>query len=183
MRRFRLLALVLLTLVVTAGVAVAADNLTTTKAVTATFTAAPDPDNDRRVCTGTDGTYHIDRGVYRGTITGNDPRLNGKIVIRARSVVNITTGLGFTRGVVVLRDAETNRVKGTARLEAVNTQRGKLDGFLTGRVAQPHARLFANFTAAFNTQGTSLSGQIGLDAPVPPTNSAVLFDGPCRNAG
>ena len=180
MRRLRLFGLVLLALVVTAGVAIAAGTATT-RQVSATFTAAPDEDNKRRICTGTDGTYHIDRGVYRGTITGSDPRLTGEIVIRARSVVNVTTGYGFTRGTVVLRDPTTNQVKGTARLEAVNTQRGKLDGFLTGRVRDPRARLLANFTATFNAQGTSLPGQIGLDAPVPPTNSAVLFSGVCEN--
>jgi hypothetical protein len=65
----------------------------------------------------------------------------------------------------------------------VNTQRGKLDGFLRGHTHErggPNWRLLANFSAAFNAEGTEFTGQLGADLPVPPTNSAVFHRGHCR---
>lgn len=154
----------------------------TTKPVMATFTAAPSPKSNTKTCTGGDGTYHVTQGNYIGTITSaDDPRLNGTIQIRARSVVNTSTGYGFTVGRVHLQNKLTG-AHGDADVRAVNTHNGVLNGFLLGHVngRGPHnsAELLANFTAAFNGPGTSLTGQLGGDRATPsPNNPAVLFSG------
>jgi hypothetical protein len=160
---------------VASGAAIAATDAATTTPVTATFSATPSPNNTTKTCTGADGTYHVTNGTYTGTITSSDPRLNGNIVIDARSVVNITTGYGFTVGTVHLSNPATG-AHGDSELSAVNTSNGKLDGFLLGHVDDP-SQLYANFSAAFNSDGTSLNGELGQDSPVPPDNSAVIFSG------
>jgi hypothetical protein len=182
MRKLRFIALAASLVLAVAGIAIArsgggADRI---EPATATFTAAPD--NARtRTCEGSDGTYRITRATYRGNVSG-DPRLTGALEIRATSVVNQDTGLGFTHGTAKVRD-EDRRVKAHGRLDAVNTQLGKLDGFLRGHTHQrggPHWRLLANFSAGFNAEGTQLGGEIGADLPVPPTNSAVFHRGRCK---
>jgi hypothetical protein len=186
-----------------AGIAVAHKSelkAASTEAAQATFTATANADKTRtRQCTGTDGTYDITHGVYTGTVTG-DARLTGNLTIRTKSVVNRDNGLGWTQGRVVVTDAATGKLKAGADLTAVNTERGKLDGLLQGKVKTPaetttapkakrgrhrHGNatgLLANFSAAFNAGGTELSGELGSDAPVAPTNSAIFFGEPCKPA-
>ena len=164
-------------LVLTAsGVAIAAAGTATMTPAMATFSATPSPNNVTKTCTGADGTYHVTDGTYTGTISsGTNPQLNGNIEIKAHSVINISTGYGFTVGTVHLSNPATG-AHGESQLSAVNTHNGELDGILVGHVDDP-SQLYANFSAAFNGAGTSLSGELGQDLPVPPTNSAVLFSG------
>jgi hypothetical protein len=183
-KRIAGLALVAILALVVAGIAVAhnAGKVGKTEAAQATFTAAPTGQTKTRTCTGPDGTYNITQGTYTGTSTG-DPRLTGDITIRTKSVVNLDNGLGVTDGRVWLRDTGSRKVKATASLQAVNTQRGKLDGFLLGQAKNATGKgttgLAANFSAAFNTDGSQLSGELGSDAPVAPENSAVFYGRPC----
>jgi hypothetical protein len=163
-----------------------------TEPAAAEFTAAPVADKTKtRTCTGVDGQYNITHGTYKGTSTG-DPRLTGDIVIRTKSIVNLDNGLGVTQGTVWLsKPAATtpkshgkkHRYQAVAKLQAVNTERGKLDGFLSGHAKNADGKgtvaLAANFSATFNADGTSLTGQLGGDAPVAPTNSAVFYGRPC----
>jgi hypothetical protein len=171
-----------------AGIAVAhkANKASKTEAAQASFTAAPDAAKTKTTqCTGTDGTYNVTRGTYTGTSTG-DPRLTGDLTIKSKTFVNTTNGLGFTEGRVWVRDTGTHKVKATAGLSAVNTQQGKLDGFLLGQAKdtdQGRVSLAANFSATFNNDGTSLTGELGSEAPVPPQNSAIFFGRPCKSEG
>jgi hypothetical protein len=183
MRNFRFMALALALVVALAGIAVArsgggADKI---EPAQSTFTAAPVKDKTR-TCTGSDGEYNITHATYRGESVSADPRLAGDLQIKARSVVNLTTGLGFSKGSIKIREDGSRRAKALARFSAVNTQRGKLDGFIRGHVKNTErgrARLLANFSAAFNAEGTELTGEMGSEAPVPPQNSAVLVSGRC----
>ena len=182
MRLVRIAAPAAVAALAVGGVALAAggENSAKTEAATATFTAAPAHQTKTRTCQGADGTYNETRGVYRGMSTG-DARLTGDIVIRTRTLVNLDTGLGVTRGRVFL--SRSGHRVAVAGLEAVNTQRGKLDGFLVGHArnapGRAQARLFANFSATFNPAGTQLTGELGSEAPVPPQNSAVFQSGHC----
>ena len=106
-----------------------------TSPVSASFTATPTEKTTTVTCTGGDGTYNITRGSYEGTATGSDAVLTGKITLRTKSVVNTTTGYGYTEGKVTLRDAD-GKLKAKAHLIAVNTQKGILNGFLNGRVKE-----------------------------------------------
>jgi hypothetical protein len=182
MRKLRFIALAASVVLAVAGIAIArsgggADRI---EPATATFTASAD--NARtRTCEGSDGTYRITRATYSGEASG-DQRLTGALEIRATSVVNQDTGLGFTHGTAKVRD-EDRRVKAHGRFDAVNTQRGKLDGFLRGHTHErggPNWRLLANFSASFNADGTQLGGELGAELPVPPANSAVFHRGHCR---
>jgi hypothetical protein len=168
-----------------------------TEAAQASFTATSDAARTKtRQCTGTDGTYAITHGVYTGAATG-DPRLTGNLTLRTKSVVNLDSGLGWTQGRIVVTDAGTGKLKANADLAAVNTGGGKLDGFLQGKVKDPAATttapkakrgrhhhgnatgIAANFSATFDAAGTELTGELGGDAPVAPTNSAIFFGEPC----
>ena len=178
-----------------------------TEAVQATFIATPTGNTKTRQCTGVDGTYDVTKGAYTGTSISDDPRLAGTITIRTTSVVNVDTGLGHTEGTVFLRDADTGSLKSTAALAAVNTERGVLNGFIAGKVktASVAARakkagrgrgngngnanaghhnhgnagtsIAANFTAAFNADGSELSGELGAGTG---QNTAVLYGNPCQ---
>ena len=177
MRRFSTLAIVTLVALVATGLAIAHEKTSRkTEAVAATFTAAPTERSKTRQCTGSDGTYNVTKGVYAGTATG-DPRLSGAIVIRTHTVVNLTNGYGWTKGHVTLRDAN-GKTKAKASLVAVNSQRGILNGFMNGRV-KDGGHLLANFSAAFNADGTALTGELGSGAA---QNTAILTTGGCAES-
>jgi hypothetical protein len=176
MRKLTWLAAALAVLAV-AGAALAHGRRDTgVKAVAAHFTATPTSKTTTRTCTGTDGhVWHLTRGVYTGTATGD---LAGSITIRTQSTIDTTTGLGFTKGAVELRDPAGHERVASARISAVNTHNGVLDGMLEGRTRD--GMLLANFTAQFTSDGSSLSGDIGSQSSG--TNSAVVFGGPgCHN--
>ncbi len=185
-KRFIALAAAAVMVLAMAGLAVAKHSSKPGKVEAAqatTFTATPSDRSKTRQCTGSDGaTYNVTHGVYTGTATG-DPRLSGNIVIKAKSVVNLDSGLGTTFGRVWLRGPDSRKPKAAASLKAVNTERGKLDGFLLGSAKNADGKgktgLAANFSATFNAEGTSLTGELGAEAPVPPQNSAVFFGNPC----
>jgi hypothetical protein len=178
MKRLTTFALVTLVALVATGLAIAhgSDTRKTTP-VSATFTAAPTEKTTTVQCTGADGTYDVTRGLYEGTATGSDGILTGKISIRTKSVVNTTTGYGYTEGKVTLRDAD-GKLKAKARLVAVNTKKGTLDGFMDGRVKE-QGHLLANFSAAFNADGTALTGELGSGAA---QNSAIVTSGGCQRS-
>jgi hypothetical protein len=52
-----------------------------------------------------------------------------------------------------------------------------LDGLATGEVRRPYARLLGNWSAT--VVGSTLSGELGADAPVAPDNSALLYRAGC----
>jgi hypothetical protein len=195
MTRWISMALVAVLVFAVAGIAVAAKNrgnAQPTESAQATFTATPTDKSKTRQCTGVDGTYNITKGVYTGTSESPDPRLAGNITIKTKSVVNLDNGLGHTKGKVFLRDADSRKLKAVAGLQAVNTERGVLNGFIAGSVKNATAsskakrgrsrgsagtKLAANFTAAFNADGTQLSGELGTGAG---QNTAVLYGNPCQ---
>lgn len=195
MRRFMFVGAAAIAALLSVGIVIAkhANDAQTTQ-VMATFSAAPTSATENNVCTASNGdVYHITDGVYTGTSVSSDPRLNGNITIRTHSVIDYTKTIGFTTGTVELQSSNGGG-NAHADLNAVNTQEGKLDGFLAGTVRSSKdgpsakdknddggkgAQLYANFSAAFNSNGTALTGELGQDTPVPPTNSAIIFSGSC----
>jgi hypothetical protein len=171
MRKLSWLVLAAVSALLAAGVAMA--HRTENKgiaAVSTTFTAKPTSDTRSRSCTDADKqVWHVDHGVYQGTATG---QLAGNITIRTESVINTTTGFGFTQGKVLLRDASSNKLIGEANLDAVNTSSGVLEGLLRGRVTG--GKLVANFSATFANDGSSLSGSVGGGGG---SNSAIVYGG------
>jgi hypothetical protein len=184
MRR-SILALVTLVALLAAGAALAHKlQATGTNRAAATFTATPTAQTRTTTCTGPDGAYTITRGVYTGTSVGGTvpggTQLTGNITVRTFSVVNTTKAIGWTKGAVVIRDATTGTTKARASLVGVNTG-PKLDGLTIGAV-RGAGKLIANFSATASATGT-VTGELGADAPVAPTNSAILFNGACGLGG
>lgn len=163
---------------VAVSVAVAHDKLGTgVTPAKATFTAKTASD-DTQTCTAADGSvWHFTHATYTGTSTG-DPQLTGDLKLRTRSVINTTTGFGWTKGEAVIRDATTDRKLARGEFIAVNTQSGVLNGFLTGNV-KGSGRLLANFSASFSADGSSLSGELGGTSATS-TDSAVYAGAACR---
>ena len=131
-------------------------------------------------CTQGGETFRVTNAVWRGTSTSSEPRLAGTAVITTRTVVNETTGDGWASGTWHTTNsmgANPARAKSNARLAAVIDNGDQLDGLATGEGRRPYARLLGNFSATID--GTTLSGELGANAPVSPDNSAVLFRGGC----
>lgn len=177
MRKLKLLGVAAVFALVATGIAVAQEGAKAdTDAVAATFQAERTKVSER-TCTGGDGTYRVAHEEFKGTVTSTDPRLNGNVVLRTHSFIH-ENGLGTTRGEVVLRNADGER-KGSARIVAVNTSGGMLEGVLIGNVKasgdKNRGELVANFHAQF-TSATVLNGTIGGNAGA---NTAVVQRGGC----
>lgn len=148
-----------------------------TDRVTTSFTAAATAKSKTRTCSGVDGKYRFIDGRYEGTASG-DARLTGRLLIRLRTVVNATTGDGYTTGQLVIR-ASDGKLKAKASLAAATSDGSIVDGLLRGRVKAagadaPAGMLIANFRASLSGDGTQLSGELGGGAA---QNSAIVFSG------
>ena len=171
---------------VTAGVAVAThkQDRTHTDSVAATFTASQFRLYSK-TCTGSDGAYRQFHSAWRGESTG-DPRLSGRLRIRAHGLVNTTTDRGQVHGHVWIHG--TSGKLAHARLWAVY-QDGKLHGVVIGRVRDRSTgaaeelsgsgRLIGAIEAAFNSAGNELTGRIGGSGPT--ILPATIQRGGCPN--
>src|SRR5437868_14117180 len=93
--------------VAAAGVAAATPHAQTTQAAAADFSAVSVSRSHSETCVSSDGTYQLTTATYTGVATSSDARLNGTLEIRASSVVNTTTKLGFLDGTLRVRGANT----------------------------------------------------------------------------
>lgn len=94
------------------------------------------------VCQGEDGQYREALEVFEGTATSDDPRLDGRLVVRVRSLINRSPDQqeGTVAGRIEIRDETTNRRKVLARFSAVSDDAATLEGTLTGRVFSGEGR-------------------------------------------
>lgn len=171
MSRKKLLALALLGVaaLVGAGVAVAGRlRAQATAQVQATFDAATVARVHTSTCTGADGNYQLTTAWYTGTSTSSDARLNGPVAIRARSVVNTASGLGWIEG--------TLRVKGSSgsahgRIEGAIAG-GKIAGTVVGRAEWPWGRFVASLGSGFGPTTGFSGGALGTGSISP---AAIVF--------
>jgi hypothetical protein len=148
------------------------------KPVLATFAAATVKHLNMRSCSGTDGVYAVTNARYDGTASSPDPRLNGKLRIQVRSVVNTTTNLGFVRGTFRVRNPAGGSSDGS--LVGVLSG-GTLQGFVTGDLRHPGGTdLMGSVTASFSATGGFTSGALGTG---PATDTAIAVTGSCSGAG
>jgi hypothetical protein len=129
-------------------------------------------------CSGADRAYRIVRGTYRGTSTGA-PALTGIVQLRTKTVVSLDTGRGWTAGTLTVR-SPAGKLKATTKLIAVNTETGRLNGFLLGRTLRPGAKLLANFSATLAADWRMLTGSLGGGDSA--TRTAVAYRGGCVQA-
>jgi hypothetical protein len=167
-------------LLVLVGAASATSPQIQTSDVSAAFTATQTR-MSTRTCEAGGNTFRITHATWRGTSTSSETRLAGNLVITTRVVLNETTGDGWASGTWrTTNSAPANprtRAKSNARLSAVVDNGNHLDGLATGEVRRPYARLLGNWSAT--VVGSTLSGELGADAPVAPDNSALLYRAGC----
>jgi hypothetical protein len=150
----------------------------TTKSVSATFAATTVKHLTTTSCTGADGVYAVTHARYDGTSMSGDPRLNGKLRLQVKSVVNTTTNLGFVSGTFRVRDPAGGSADGS--LVGVLSG-GTLQGFVTGDLHHPGATdLLGSVTASFTALGGFTGGSLGTG---PGMDTAIAATGSCRHAG
>jgi hypothetical protein len=162
--------------VAAAGVAAATRHAQTTQAAAADFSAGSVSRSHSQTCVSSDGTYQLTTATYTGTATSSDARLNGTLEIRASSVVNTTTNLGFLDGTLRVRGTNTG-ASGTIHAAIAN---GTAVGSVSGQGSRPEAKLVASLSAAFSPAGGFASGKLGAGST---GGAGVLYTrGECRKA-
>jgi len=142
------------------------------QAASATFEAATVSKLKSSTCTGADGSYTRTRATYTGTATSDDARLNGKLMVRALSVYNADTNLGYVMGRYVVAN-ESGRTLGW--FQAVDT-RGSLTGFTNGFSRNPRAWMLGSLSASFDPAAGFSNGQLGTGSS---DGAAVFASGRC----
>jgi len=117
------------------------------------------------------GPYVVTSGTYRGASTSPDPRLAGTATLVGRIAVDPSTGLGFTRGSLKIRDRR-GAVRLRSSIAGVNSNKVTVNGIVTGTLFGPNALLLANVTIQFNENFTFGAVRLGLEDG---RNSAVAY--------
>ena len=160
--------------VAAAGVAAATHHTKSIQAAAADFSAGSISQSHTDTCTATDGTYQLTTATYTGTATSSDPRLNGSIEIRASSVVNTTTNLGWLDGTLRVHGTNTGT---NGRIHAAIAN-GAAVGSVNGEGERPEAKLVASLSAAFTPAAGFSAGKIGSGSA---NGAGVLYTrGDCR---
>ena len=134
------------------------DGTKSVQAVAGTFTATTASKVETRTCTTSDGkTLVSTNGRYTGTSTG-DADLTGNATIDARSTINTTDGVGVVSGTLRIDTASSADTR--AQFDAVYSA-GQLAGLASGNAHDPHLRLVANISSAFNAASGFTGGKIG----------------------
>jgi hypothetical protein len=158
------------------GVAAAVRHTQSTQVAAADFTAGSISRSHSETCTASDGTYQVTTATYQGIATSSDARLNGAVEIRAYSVVNTTTKLGWLDGTLRVRGTSAG-ARGTVHAAIAN---GSTVGSIVGRGERPESKLVASLSAAFTPATGFSSGKLGSGSA---NGAGVLFTrGECRRA-
>jgi hypothetical protein len=159
-KRIALLALFAAAGLAAAGVAAASRSRgPSVQAASASFSATTVSRTHQATCSVDAGdTYEVTVATYTGTASSSDPRLDGTLTIRSRSLVDTTTGLGHVYGVF--------RIKGTGggshgTINAALSSGGNAVGLARGVVRHPYGRLVASLGASFDPATGFAGGSIG----------------------
>ena len=164
------------TAIAATSVAAAVRHTQSTQAAAADFTAGSVSRSHTATCVASDGTYQVTTALYQGTATSSDPRLNGNLDIRADSVVNTTTKLGWLNATLRVHGASAG-AWGTVHAAIAN---GLAVGSVVGRGGSPDSKLVASFSAAFAPATGFTSGKLGSGSA---NGAGILFTrGECRRA-
>ncbi len=159
MRRSRLVALAAPAVVaaLVAGVAAAGHRSQSSQQVAADFAAGSVTKTHTRTCVGADGTYQDTTATYTGAATSGDARLNGALTIRAHSVVNTATGVGWAEGSFRVRGAGAG-AHGTLHAALAG---GQAVGAVVGKADHAEGKLVASVSSLFTQGGGFASGKLG----------------------
>ena len=150
------------------GVAAASHRSQATQQAVADFSAGSVTRAHTRTCTASDGAYQETTATYSGTASSSDARLNGPLEIRASSVVNTTTGVGWVEGSFRIRGSDA-AANGTIHAALAG---GNAVGAVVGRGRHTTAKLVASFAAGFTPGGGFSSGKLGSGSA---NGAGVLF--------
>jgi hypothetical protein len=149
-----------------------------TEQVAGTFQASPE-NAWTRTCPGEDGPYLEIRGRFVGSIITTEPRLTGRLEVRAHALVNQVTGLGSFEGAFEIKPA-AGGPGGHGRFFTVVTERGLNHGFAHGKVGgeddDKAANIFARFQSTVDAN-LNIVGQLGGVGD--PRTPAVIQSGRC----
>ncbi len=162
-----------------AGVAAAGHmRAQTTQQAQATFAATSVTRSNARSCTASDGAYTETTATYTGTATSSDARLAGPLVIRAHSVVDTTSGIGWLDGNFRIQGGDGNGNASGTLHAAISG--GNAVGAVVGRTSRNAGKLIASLASAFTADGGFLSGSLGTGSVA---GAGVVFErGSCTNA-
>ena len=161
MRGRRWLAVAIATGSITTGVAIAGSGKSETTKVLGTFNVELVGKAKQRPC---DAKHVRTKARFEGDQTSSDPRLTGRLEIKATSVVNTENGYGRSNGTFVLRKTYSPGVAFRGRFVAVLEPDCGGEGFL---IAESRGRHPLHLLANFNFDETSpgnLSGEFGTDS-------------------
>jgi hypothetical protein len=177
MRRPIVIAAATAAALATAGLALATLNASGVSATTAMFSAAKER-SETRTCTGDNDKYEITNGRYAGKVDFADPNsdLDGPVTIQARTVLNVTDGVGYIQGSFRVKD-DDRRANGS--FVGTLDKDGNVDGFVQGRVNRHSAALLGGLSAKFSADGGFTEGKIGNGTTSLP---AVLIGRPCKDS-
>jgi len=160
-----------------AGVAVAASQSAETTAVTADFQAAVVSQKQRQC----DANHMKFRVKFEGTQTSADPRLSGKLTVRAVTIVNTQNGYGSVRAKVRVSDAATGKPKLHGLALGVTEPDGGSEGLLSGRTVGPNSmRLLANFNVTQDASSGALTGELGKDSQAGASQDPAILTDACK---
>ena len=118
---------------------------------------------------------------FEGTQTSADPRLSGRLTVRAVSIVNTQSGYGSVRAKVRVRDAVTGNPKLHGLAVGVIEPDGGSEGLLSGRTVGPNSmRLLANFNVSQNATSGALTGELGKDSQSGAAQDPAILTDACK---
>ena len=159
------------------GIAVAAGG-PRTDAVIASFDLTPESSKGM-TCQGQDGSYNQFMDVFSGTITSADPRLNGDMSMRSRSLLHNDSGYSDIRGVFQVTDDETGAVLVSGHITGIGGPGGVAKALMSGTLPGGGEFLgFVSITTNFETGG--IHGDIGSVEPVVTEDFAIIQQGSCH---
>jgi hypothetical protein len=141
-----------------ASIAAAHLGLPSAAAASATFDATTVDNLSSNTCTAANGdTIVWTKASYTGNASSSDSRLDGAVVIYARSVVDTTTGLGYVEGRFKLGpDAAPSGGHFKAALSGSDAA-----GLSEARVQAPNGWFLASFSSTFDPQNGFSNGALG----------------------
>jgi hypothetical protein len=175
-KRLLLLAPLAVAALAAAGIGLAAQGGPSATAASASFSATTVKQAKLTTCTinGSD-TFAATLATYTGTATSSDARLNGKLRIRAASLIDTNSGIGRVVGVFRIRNS--NGVGAHGSINAV-VGNGDATGAAIGRVNGPGGQLAATLSSPFDPAdgfGASSAGSLGTGTAA---GSGVVLNGP-----
>ncbi len=159
-----------------AGMALAAQSGPKSQSVSASFAATTVNQARLTTCTinGSD-TFAATLATYTGTATSSDARLNGRLRIRAASLIDTNTGVGRVVGIFHIWNSNGMGAHGSINAVVGN---GDATGAAIGRVRGPGGQLAATLSSPFDPAagfGVSSLGSLGTGTS---TGTGVVLNGP-----